>query len=403
MSAPSSQTTDLAPAGTFTADTFTERHAELHAEHRPELHAKPPVAAGPASTATNVWPAGELSIGGRVLPSRFFLSPLAGYTHLAFRQAVRELGGLGLATTDLVQAQHLIAGTKWAVELTKTNAVDTPLSVQIYGGVTKHLVAAAKWLEDRGYAGIDINMGCPMAKITGQGGGARLMCKAESAGQLVQQVVSAVSIPVTVKMRLGWDRDNITAPQLARHFEELGVAAITIHGRTRAQGFRGEVHLDGIRAVVAAVQSIPVIGNGDVRTPEDAARMYAETGCDGIAIGRGALMDPWIFKRLARVFAGVTEPLQVTPREQLDFLWRHYHLMLDQYGEFKSCLMFRKFVAWYGARLGIPEDLESRLRQFESIAEFEEIYRAVEQRHGERISDRPTIEVRVPNGPNEHW
>src|SRR5579872_6473519 len=247
-------------------------------------------------TAAPVEP--ELRIGDRVLATRYFLAPLAGYTHLAFRRVVRACGGVGLATTDLVQASHLVSGTRWARALVATHPEDQPLSVQIYGGVTAHIVQAAKWLEDRGYAAVDINMGCPMAKITGQGGGARLMCDSGGACALVGDVVKAVKIPVTVKMRLGWDRERISAPALAREFEQLGVAAITIHGRTRQQGFRGTVNLDGIRAVVDAVERIPVIGNGDVRTVADAWQMRASTGCAAVAIGRGALYDPWIFRRL---------------------------------------------------------------------------------------------------------
>lgn len=345
----------------------------------------------------------QICIGGRTLESRYFLSPLAGYTHLAFRQVVRELGGLGLATTDLVLASHLSHKSRKSLELIKTNDADRPLSVQIFGGITAELARAARWLEDHGYTGIDLNMGCPMAKITGNGGGARLMCDVEGACQTVSEVLEAVSIPVTVKMRLGWDRENITAPALARAFEELGVAAITIHGRTRQQGFHGNVHLDGIRATVEAVQAIPVIGNGDVRTVDDAIQMRRTTGCAAVAIGRGALMDPWIFQRLKRVTDGELTEWEPPATEQIAFLSRHFRLMLDQHGEHMSCLMFRKFAAWYGARLGIPEDLEDRLRRFESIDEFDDVVEQIRQRHGTRINPQATAEVRVPNGPVERW
>ena len=357
-----------------------------------------------------------IRIGNRTLATRYFLAPLAGYTHLAFRRVVRACGGVGLATTDLVQATHLVAGTRWARQLVATHPEDQPLSVQIYGGVTAHIVSAAKWLEDHGYAGVDINMGCPMAKITGQGGGARLMCDTDGACDLVGQVVSAVKLPVTVKMRLGWDRERISAPALAREFEQLGVAAITIHGRTRAQGFRGTVDLDGIRAVVEAVDQIPIVGNGDVRTVADAWRMREETGCDAVAIGRGALIDPWIFRRLqislasqgrAPIRRELVSPgasdFTPSPSEQIDFLSRHFHYMVDQHGEFQSCRMFRKFAAWSGAGLGIPEDLEDRLRRFESLAEFEQIILEIRQRHGTRQDPRPTWEIKVPNGPVEYW
>jgi tRNA-dihydrouridine synthase B len=353
----------------------------------------------------------SLRIGPHIPHSPYFLAPLAGYTHLAFRNVVRANGGVGWATTDLVQASHLVAGTRWARELVRTDSRDTPLSVQIYGGVVEHLVAAAKWLQDHGYAAVDINMGCPMAKITGQGGGARLMCRVDGACDLVRSVVEAVSLPVTVKMRLGWDRERITAPTLAREFEQIGVAAITIHGRTRSQGFRGTVDREGIRAVVEGVQRIPVVGNGDVKTVADAWRMRDETGCAAVAIGRGALLDPWLFKRLERAepYRREGRPLsEIPPWEpdavaELSFLREHFSGMVAQHGEFQSCLQFRKFAAWYGARLGMPEDLEDRFRRFTSVAEFDAMACELEARRGERLNPRPTTEIRVPNGPVEYW
>jgi len=331
---------------------------------------------------------GPIELGGRHLASRYFLAPLAGYTHLAFRRVIREIGGVGLCTTDLVQASHLVSGTRWARELVQTHPSDQPLTVQIYGGQVRHMVAAARWLEDHGYQAIDINMGCPMAKMTGCGGGARLMCNGDGACQLVGEVVRAVKLPVSVKMRLGWDRSRLTAPLLAEEFEQLGVCAITIHGRTRQQGFTGDVSLDGIRAVVEAVKSIPVVGNGDVRTAADAIRMRRETGCAAVAIGRGALMDPWIFRRIALAEAGDDSAVDFTPTptEQVDFLRRHFELMVEQHGE-----------------LGIPEDLEDRLRKFESVAEFAEIAAQIEDRHGTRTEPLPTALIRTPNGPVEYW
>ena len=344
----------------------------------------------------------SIQIGSRVIASRFFLAPLAGYTQLAFRRALRELGGLGLATTDLVHASMLLEGKRHSLDLIATDPLDRPLSIQIFGGSPSVLSNAAKWLEDRGYAGVDINMGCPMAKINGMGGGARLACQSGAACDLVEQVVNAVRIPVTVKMRLGWDRDAITAPQLAADFEELGVAAITIHGRTRQQGFRGGVDLDGIRAVVDAVQHIPIIGNGDVRTVQEALHMRRFTGCHAVAIGRGAMLDPWLFARIERALDGGDPDFVPSADEQVQFLRHHFRMMFDQHA-LRSCLLFRKFAAWYGARLGIPEDLEARLRRFESPDEFELICDQIRQRHGERQTEIATALVRVPNGPVELW
>lgn len=355
-----------------------------------------------SEVSDNNSPDAPLRIGPRLIPTRYFLSPLAGYTHLAFRLALRELGGLGLATTDLVQATLLLSGRPKSRELIATNPADRPLSIQIFSGKRHDLVRAAQWLADHGYEGIDINMGCPMARITGQGGGARLMCDPDGACGTVAAVVEAVQVPVTVKMRLGWDASQITAPALARAFEQLGVAAVTIHGRTRQQGFHGRVDLDGIRAVVEAVEHIPVIGNGDVRTVNDALHMRRFTGCAAVAIGRGAMLDPWIFRKLDDATNGSRSPPEPVPDEQIAFLVRHFRLMTAQHGDY-SCMLFRKFAGWYGARLGIPEDLEDRLRRFTSIEEFEAIVDGIRERHGRRASRVATALVRVPNGPNELW
>jgi len=343
----------------------------------------------------------EIRIGNRLLKSRYFLSPLAGYTQHAFRVALRRLGGVGLCTTDLVLASHLLAGSKKSKQLLKTSEEDRPLTVQIFGGVTEELVAAARWLETAGYESVDLNMGCPMAKINGNGGGARIMCSPEKACRMVADVVDAVSFPVTVKMRLGWDRDSITAPLLAREFEQAGVAAITVHGRTRNQGFGGSVDLEGIRQTVDAVESIPVIGNGDVCSVDDAFQMRSETGCEAVSIGRGAMMDPWIFRKIEQTLQGQI-PVEPTREEQLDFLEDHFSLMIDHYDNY-GCQLIRKFAAWYGARLGIPEDLEDRLRRLESADMFQEIITQIRERHGERESTVPTALVRTPNGPVERW
>ena len=226
------------------------------------------------------------------IPSRFFLAPLAGYTSLAFRLAVRGCGGLGLATTDLVNARSLIEGRRRALELAETCDEDRPLSIQIYGAVTAEMEQAARWVEAQGVPAVDINMGCPVRKVVKGGGGSALMCQMDRAVDLVGAVVASVKVPVTVKMRLGWDDESLTAPDLARAFEQVGVAGVIIHGRTREQGFKGSVNRAGIRAVVEAVERIPVVANGDIRTIADAAATFAETGCAAISIGRGALANP---------------------------------------------------------------------------------------------------------------
>ena len=206
-----------------------------------------------------------ISYGRLVLPSRYLLSPLAGYTNLPFRLIVRELGGVGLATTDLVNARSLLSGKPRTLEMIDSYEADRPFAVQIFGSEAEIMSEAAQFLESRGVDSIDINMGCPVERIIKGGAGASMMCSRKQTIYLVQSVVESVHIPVTVKMRLGWDASKITAPRFARDFEQVGVAAIAIHGRTRAQGFRGMVNLDGIKQVVEAVAEIPVVGNGDSR------------------------------------------------------------------------------------------------------------------------------------------
>jgi len=346
--------------------------------------------------------ASPIEIGTRQLATRFFLAPLAGYTQLAFRLVLRRAGGLGLATTDLVLASMLWSERPKSMDLVQTCDEDRPLSVQIFGGETKDLVKAARWLKAHDYEAIDINMGCPMAKVNSSGGGARLMCNVDGAVEMVSRVIEATDLPVTVKMRLGWDSSMITAPELAVALENIGVAAVTVHGRTRAQGFHGTVNREAIRQTVRAVRSMPIIANGDVRSPEEALSMMSDTGCAAVAIGRGAMLDPWIFRRIQSLLHKEATPFEPSRDAQIDFLATHFSLMAEQHDDF-ACLMFRKFAAWYGARLGIPEDLEDRLRRFESFAEFDEIVEQIRRRHGERRCEVPTALIKVPNGPVEHW
>src|SRR6266513_5155629 len=207
-----------------------------------------------------------MRLGSLQLNSNLFLSPLAGYTNLPFRLTVREIGGLDLATTDLVNARSLLEKNPKALKLIESSPADRPLAVQLFGSVPEEMRDAASYLESIGISAVDINMGCPVRKVCRVGGGSAMMTELDKTAKLVRGMVDAVKIPITAKMRLGWDEDNLTAPDLARVLEDAGVAAVFVHGRTRAQGFSGGVNLAGIRAVVQAVKRMPVIGNGDVTT-----------------------------------------------------------------------------------------------------------------------------------------
>ena len=350
--------------------------------------------------------AAPLRLGSLELSSRYLLAPLAGYTNLPFRLAVRELGGLGLATTDLVNARALLRANRKTWELIQTCPEDRPVAVQIYGSDIADMRAAAQWLENYGVAAVDINMGCPVHKVTRGGGGSALLCDPAKTIDLVRAVVEAVRIPVTVKMRLGWDDASLSAPWFARAFEQAGIAAVTIHGRTRAQGFSGLVNLGGIRAVVAAVERIPVIGNGDVRTIAEAETMIRETKCTAIAIGRGALMNPWIFAQLRRWEETGDPGPPATYQQRVGFMDRHFHLLLDNRGERFACLTFRKVANWYSRALHTGREIQQRLVRIETVKEFEGIVAQLGDRAGNHDQGdwmNGVSPVHVPSGPIAHW
>jgi nifR3 family TIM-barrel protein len=303
--------------------------------------------------------------------SNLFLSPLAGYTNLPMRMTLRELGGLGWATTDLVNARSLIERNPTALKLVESCAGDRPLSIQLFGSNPDEMRDAAVMCEDLGAQAVDINMGCPVRKVTQIGGGSAMMTELSRTAGLVGRMIGAIGIPVTAKMRLGWDSANITAPDLARALEDAGVAAVFVHGRTRAQGFTGAVSLGGIRAVVEAVRSIPVIGNGDVTTPEAARHMLAQTGCAGVSIGRGAFYDPWIFRRTEHFLR--TGELTREPgfEERIRVLRRHFGRYCEFYGEERGSRLFRKVAPWYAKRFGPAKQFKRRILSIASRADFE--------------------------------
>jgi nifR3 family TIM-barrel protein len=347
----------------------------------------------------------KLRFGSLELASRYLLAPLAGYTNLPFRLAVRELGGVGLGTTDLVNARALLVRSRKTLELIETCPADRPLAVQIYGAHPQEMADAACWLQEYGVSSVDINMGCPVHKVTRGGGGSALMCDVVNTVALVRTIVEAVRLPVTVKMRLGWDDSDLSAPFFAREFEQAGVAAVIIHGRTRAQGFSGGVNLDGIRAVVDAVEGISIIGNGDVRTIADAERML-QTGCAGIAIGRGALLNPWIFAQLRRWEETGDPGPAGTYEQRLAFMHRHFHLLVEQRGEHFGCLTFRKVANWYCKVLKPGREVQQRLVRIDRVADFDEILARLRERgapplwDGDLIAGEP---IPVPGGPIAHW
>jgi tRNA-dihydrouridine synthase B len=370
-----------------------------------------------------------MRIGSLKLESNLFLSPLADYTNLPFRLVVREIGGVGLCTTDLVNARSLLEKNPKALKLIETRPADSPLAVQLFGSVPEEMRDAAQALESLGTHSIDINMGCPVRKVCKVGGGSAMMMELEKTSALVRGMVAAVKIPVTAKMRLGWDDENLTAPDLARALEDAGVAAIFVHGRTREQGFGGTVNLAGIRKVVEAVKTIPVIGNGDITTPQAAKKMFDETGCAGVSVGRGAFYDPWIFRRTLQYMKNPGEGLPAEPSfsERVRVLCRHLDLMIEVFGEPHGCRMFRKVAPWYAKRFGPCHEFNKRVVKISSRAEFNDVLenyirwrRQFLDNNGELLPrfqqppmvasfmrDEPAVAQRenipVPKGPVEVW
>jgi nifR3 family TIM-barrel protein len=314
-----------------------------------------------------------MRIGPHELSSNLFLSPLAGYTILPFRLTLRELGGLGWVTTDLVNARSLLERNRVALQLVATRPEDQPMAIQLFGSVPEEMRDAAVMCQELGAQAVDINMGCPVKKVVNIGGGSAMMNELGKTAALVRGMIAAVKIPVTAKMRLGWDDDNLTAPDLARVLEDAGVAAIFVHGRTRAQGFSGGVNLAGIRSVVQAVRAIPVIGNGDITTPEAAKHMLDETGCAGVSIGRGAFYDPWIFRRTDHFLR--TGELTPEPdfAERLRVLRRHFERYLEFYGEEHGARLFRKVAPWYAKRFGPSKPFKTGIITIRSRADFEAV------------------------------
>ncbi|MBN1269726.1 MAG: tRNA-dihydrouridine synthase family protein [Kiritimatiellae bacterium] len=292
----------------------------------------------------------SLRIGDLDLESPVLMAPMAGYADLAFRRCLRSLGGLGLAFTAMLNPVSLIRGTgRERNALLATHPEDQPLGYQLYGKDPDWVARAARWLEERGARLVDINMGCPQKRISGKGCGAGLLKEPDLAIRIVRKVLEQVTVPVTAKLRLGWDNAE-TAVHLARAFESEGVAAVTVHGRTRVQGFSGRVDLDAIRRVVEATDKIPVIANGDIDSVAAAREMFAHTGCAGVMLGRYALKNPWLIRDIARDLRGDPPLPPPTAEEREAFMRRHYELSVELYGD-RAEILFRKWLPLYGIKI----------------------------------------------------
>ncbi len=349
---------------------------------------------------------GPVHYGRLALQSRYLLSPLAGFTTLPFRRIVRRIGGVGLATTDLVNARALLTRNERTMQMVETHPEDRPFAVQIFGSEPDVMADAARLLVELGVDTIDINMGCPVNRIAGAGAGAGMMCNTTSTLRLAQTVVEAVTVPVTIKMRLGWDAENLTAPFFAREFEKIGVAAVAIHGRTREQGFSGSVSLPGIRAVVEAVEQIPVVGNGDIRSVSDAARMIRETGCHAVSIGRAALANPWIFRQLVEWETTGDFAPAGSFDERLSLMLFQYSFLEERFGAERGLVLFRKMAHWYLKGMRVRKKLRGEFQSVCTLQDLSEIMERIRTEgpvDGNRTGVLSDVEIAVPRGPVDKW
>lgn len=319
-----------------------------------------------------------LRIGPLTLGTPLLLAPMAGHCDLAFRVLCRELGGVGLASTDLLNCRALLRGTPKSVALAATCAEDSPCGMQLYGNWQDPLPEAAEWAVDHGAALVDINMGCPVDKVAKKNGGSLLLCDAVGTLRLAERIVRAVErrgggrVPVTAKMRLGWDPEHFVAPQLARDLESAGIAAVTVHGRWTVQLFSGQADWPRIGEVVRAVRGIPVIGNGDVTQPQHVCDLMAESGCHGVMIGRGALRTPWMFAQasaLLRTGAAGPEPTQL---DKLRCIRRHIELLRRHHPDEHTVHCMRSRISWYGRTMGHIKPLKEGIRTASTPAQMAE-------------------------------
>ncbi len=309
-----------------------------------------------------------ISIGDVVIPNNLILAPMAGVTDLPFRLLCKEQGA-GLLCMEMISAKAVTYHNKKTDAMIETDPKEHPVSLQIFGCEPEVMAEAAKMIEDRDFDILDINMGCPVPKVVNNGEGSALMKDPGLVERIVSAVSNATKKPVTVKIRRGFDEAHINAVEVAKAAEAGGARAIAVHGRTREQYYSGQAHWDIIGQVKAAV-SLPVFGNGDIKSAADVKRMYEETGCDGFLIGRAAQGDPWIFSRILTGRATGTEPPKPDAATMSEMLLAHARAQIEYRGEHMGIREMRKHAAWYTTGYKNASKLRGRLCSVETYEEL---------------------------------
>ena len=313
----------------------------------------------------------RLKIGTVELENPYILAPMAGVTDLPFRLLCKEQGA-GLLCMEMVSAKAIQYKNKNTQDLLRIHEKEQPVSLQLFGSEPDTISEIAKQIEELPFAVLDINMGCPVPKIVKNGEGSALMKQPKLVYEIVSKTVKAIQKPVTVKIRKGFDDSCINAVQIAKIIEEAGGAAVAVHGRTREQYYSGKADWDIIRQVKEAV-SIPVIGNGDVTSAEDAVRMQQLTGCDGVMVGRGAQGNPWIFRELVEYDRTGVIPPRPSMEELKATMLRHARLQIEYKGDYLGIREMRKHVGWYTTGLKGAAALRAEINQVQSYEELEQL------------------------------
>lgn len=310
-----------------------------------------------------------LKIGDVVLKNRYILAPMAGITDLPFRLLCREFGA-GMAVMEMVSAKAITYNNKKTFQMLRTGEDEHPSSLQLFGSEPEVMAEAVRMIEEYPFDLIDINMGCPVPKVVKNGEGSALLKNPKLAGRIIDAMVKASSKPITVKFRIGFDKDNINAVEFAKMAEASGAAALTVHGRTREQYYEGKADWKSIAEVKAAVK-IPVIGNGDLFSVSDVRRMEEETGVDGFGIARGAKGNPWIFKNLVENEEQKAEPKGPDITEVITIIKRHARALIEEKGDYIGIREMRKHAAWYLAGQKNSSKIRGRLNEIETLEELD--------------------------------